>query len=119
MPNESDDGPLFSQEAISTILKRAAEMQGAGDTDLPVGFSLVELQNIAAEAGIDPKHVAAAAAEHSQSGSAIARSESLLTHTAELVVDEIDEVTWEAMVSEIRMTIGDSGVIRAGERTNE
>ena len=52
----------FSEQELGLILKRAAELQ-EGVTEATAGrFSLAEIQGIAAEAGIDPVHVAAAAA---------------------------------------------------------
>ena len=52
----------FTDQELGVILKRAAELQ-EGVTGPTAGrFSLAEIQGIAAEAGIDPAHVAAAAA---------------------------------------------------------
>jgi len=113
MPVESEDSSLFNQDEISAILKRAAEMQGAGDPDTQVGFSLDELQNIAADAGIDPKYVTAAASEVARTSSdETGRSAKSLFHTENLVVDGgIGEAAWEAIVAETRQTFKDTGKV--------
>ena len=56
-------GERFSEQQLGEILRRAAERQEglAGEPD--GRFSLAEIQQIAAEVGISPAHVAAAAVE--------------------------------------------------------
>ena len=63
MSDSTDTDRLFSEKEISTILERAADLQQTEDPSRTQGLSLTELQQIAAGAGIDPKHVAAAVAE--------------------------------------------------------
>ena len=58
-----DSQPLFDEREISAILKCAAEIQSADGPARTFGLSLAELQQLAAEAGIGPQSVAAAAAE--------------------------------------------------------
>src|SRR5262245_34484072 len=52
----------FSEQELGLILKKAAELQEAATGSRTSRFSLAEIQEIAAEAGIDPVHVSAAAA---------------------------------------------------------
>src|SRR5437764_11565147 len=65
MPNSDEVSPRFTEKQVSAILKRAAELQTArGDAaDPAAGFSLAQLQQAAAELGIDPGFLEAAAAE--------------------------------------------------------
>lgn len=54
----------YGDEEISRILKRATEIQIADPSlSSPSGMTLQELEDIAAEAGIDPKHLRRAAME--------------------------------------------------------
>ena len=66
MSDEHEPRTLFSEKQVSTILRRATEMQQAAKTTDPTGLTSEELQQIAAEAGIDPKYLAAAIAEQAQ-----------------------------------------------------
>lgn len=112
---EPDSQPLFDEREISAILKRAAEIQGADGAAPAFGLSLGELQQLAAEAGIDPQSVAAAAAELSPRDA----DERLniwggpLTMTLDRVVKgEVDEAAWEAMVAAIRRTFNNTGTVQ-------
>jgi len=52
----------YNDKELALILKLAAERQAAPSPSDHYGLSLTEIQQIAAEAGIDPQHVAEAAA---------------------------------------------------------
>ena len=58
------DKRIYTDKEISAVLKRATELQGAqGPAGGTSGLSLDELEQIAAEVGIDPNYVKAAALE--------------------------------------------------------
>lgn len=59
--DETHFPPRFSEQEMALILRRAAELQEGMDESPE--RSLAEIQEIAAEAGIEPSYVAAAAAE--------------------------------------------------------
>lgn len=59
--HDAVSGSRFSEEEMAFIIQRAAELQEDGDSAPEI--SLTEIQEIAAEAGIAPAYVAAAAAE--------------------------------------------------------
>ena len=63
--NDQLPGPRrYTEEEVGLILKRATEMQRAEPTALdPAGLTLAELEEIAAEAGIDPGMLRQAANE--------------------------------------------------------
>lgn len=54
---------LYGDEEIGRILKRATELQHREPTAAPAGVTLAELEEIAAEAGIDPRYLRRAAME--------------------------------------------------------
>ena len=54
---------LYTEKEISTILKRSGERQIAQGQKETVGLSLLEIQQIAGEVGLDPAIVASVAAE--------------------------------------------------------
>ncbi len=60
VPRRSDDRRRYSDKELALILKLAAELEAGAH--LGAGHSLAEIQQIAAEAGIDPQLVLQAAA---------------------------------------------------------
>lgn len=112
---EPDSQPLFDEREISAILKRAAEIQGADGPARAFGLSLVELQQLAAEAGIDPRSVAAAVAELDRGGEGdhVNIWGGPLSLTLDRVVEgEVNEATWEAMVAAVRRSFNDTGEVQ-------
>lgn len=61
MPTSGSD-PQFSDEELALILNRAAELQDGSPRSGAGRYTLAEIQEIAAGAGIAPSHVATAAA---------------------------------------------------------
>ena len=59
-------GERYTEQQLAEILRRAAERQEGLTADPDGRFSLTEIQQIAAEVGIESAHVAAAAAEIEQ-----------------------------------------------------
>ncbi len=110
--------PHFSPEAARAIFRRAAEHQEMARAALEANansLSLVDLQSIGAEAGIDPAYIAAAAAELQTqdaeeevpwwyAGSPTIETEAVVPGTI------TDGPVWAAMVRELRDTFGTGGV---------
>ncbi len=104
MSDEDAPRRLFSEKEISRVLKRATELQEIEGPTETTGLSMEELQQIAAEVGIDPRHLAVAVAELEQDGDS--RFHWLGAPTSfelERVVEgEVSEQQWEEMVLVIR-----------------
>ena len=103
---------LYSDTEISAVLKRAAELhrdQGPTDTS---GLTLAELEQIAAEVGIDPAFVKTAATELEEG-----RTDTgfhlwggpLSVDLERIVEGEVSEAKWEEIVMEIRLIFGAAG----------
>lgn len=60
----------YSEKEVARLLRRAAELQRElpGGRDPDEGFTLAELEDVAAEAGIDPRYLRRAAAELEAAG---------------------------------------------------
>ncbi len=110
MSDEHEPHKLFSEKQISTILRRATEMQEASKTTDPTGLTFEELQQIAVEAGIDAKYIAAAITEQEQEGDVDERFYWIGAPTSiereRVVAGEVADEQWEEMVAEIRSTFG-------------
>ncbi len=110
MSDEHEPRTLFSEKQISTILRRATEMQEASKTTDPTGLTFEELQQIAVEAGIDAKYIAAAITEQEQQGDVDEQFYWLGAPTSiervRVVAGEVSDEQWEEMVAEIRSTFG-------------
>ena len=100
----------FSEKEISRVLKRATELQEASKTTDPTGLTFEELQQIAVEAGIDAKYIAAAITEQEQEGDVDEQFYWLGAPTSvervRVVAGEVSDEQWEEMVAEIRSTFG-------------
>lgn len=95
----------YTEQEIAALLARAAERQRATpDTDAGPTLTLGEIERLAAEAGLDPAHVRAAAAE--MSGPA-ANSEKPSDVTFERWLDlPFSDIGWEDAVTELRARYG-------------
>lgn len=97
----------YHEHEIAALLERASERQAlaARRTQRP-GLTLAELEQIAAEAGIDPAHLHAAAAELDDPGRPLVgrRSGTTATHiyTERWVPGELTSEAWEDVVAELR-----------------
>jgi hypothetical protein len=68
-PGRSPEGPArLEPEIARRILRRAAEEQDRLDSAVPESYTLEELEEVAREAGISPRALRAAAAEHGVGG---------------------------------------------------
>jgi len=105
----------FNEEEVALIIKRAAELQQTEPTnqDTSNALSLTEVEQIAGEAGIDPKLIRQAAVRLDQPAYTTRRSPWIGAPTrfvlervveGELPVDE-----FEPLIAELRRTFGDNG----------
>lgn len=103
----------YSEEEMRAVFARAAERQRRAETaDAPGGLSLAEMQEVAAAAGIDPTHVAAALAEIA---AAPEPRKTFLGVPVEVVRVRrlpvaISDDAWARVVAELRRTFNDDGV---------
>ena len=97
---------LYSDTEIAALLARAAERQQAAPADGPVsGLTLDEIERLAADAGLDPAHVRAAAADLDGRAPATPSAHGLTTHERWLDVP-FSEVGWEEAVMALRPLYG-------------
>lgn len=99
---------LYSDQEISSILKRAGEMQATESPEETHGLSLEELQHIAAEVGLDPKIIAMAATELEHSGIE-EKSYGLLGASTSMYVERVipGEIN-QALLPEVAAKIGEA-----------
>jgi hypothetical protein len=107
---------LYDEKEVGKLLKRATELQREdGSGALPAGgMSLAELEEIAAEAGIDPRHLRRAAAEIASGAAEPEGWEHItgeqLTLVREAVVPgELDQDGFERVVGAIQRTAREHG----------
>jgi len=106
----------FNDEEVALIIKRAAELQQTEQTEQDPGnaLSLTEVEEIAREAGIDPKLIRRAAVGLDQPALTNRPSPWIGSPTRvvfERVVDgEIPVDEFEPLIAEIRRTFGDNGL---------
>lgn len=95
---------LFSEKEVSRVLKRATELQAVEGSAETTGLSLEELQQIADEVGIDPRHLVVALAELEQGddGGFHWLGAPTTVDVERVVEGEVSEQQWERMVQEIR-----------------
>ena len=93
---------LYTDTEIAALLARAAERQRAAPADGPAsGLTLDEIERLAAEAGLDPAHVRAAAGELDSRGPTPAATPGI--HTLERWIDvPFSDVAWEEAVTSLR-----------------
>jgi hypothetical protein len=111
--------PRHSDREVARILQRAAELQqrdrerGANAGDIVSGLSLEELKRIAAEVGVAPQYIDAAAAELRTGDPSRQRfffwGAPNTTEVEDVVDGEVPEEEWEALVAMIRRSQGQVG----------
>jgi hypothetical protein len=103
----------FSEEEMRAVFARAAERQRRAEVvDAGSGLSLAEMQEVAAAAGIDPTHVAAAVAELAaapEPRNQFAGVPVQVTRVRRLPVQVSDE-GWARIVAELRRTFDEDGI---------
>lgn len=106
----------FNEEEVALIIKRAAELQQTEQVEQDTGhaLSLTDVEQIAREAGIDPKLVRRAALGLDQPSTTNRPNPWVGSPTRlvfERVVDgEIPIEEFEPLIAEVRRTFGDNGV---------
>lgn len=113
---------LYNEKEIGAILKRAAEMSQDESGPNAAGLSIEELQQVGSEAGLDPDLILRAAAEMQQSSPKRQKNffGGPVSYSNDFVLDgEIDAATWEEMISSIRGSFKDPGVVSTRENVYE
>ena len=113
---------VYTDKEISAVLKRAAELQRTQGPKATSGLSLDELEQVAAEVGIDPDFVKAAALEleegrTEQTYHVLGAPTSL--ELERIVEGEMTDAKWEEAVGEIRRVFGAAGETGQLGRTRE
>jgi hypothetical protein len=112
-----DAAHRFTEAEVRAIFEEAARRQAARQAAAAPGLTLAELQAVAAETGLDPDLVAAAAAHHPDE----AREEKRYplwdvpeeVRVERVIPGGVSDELWERMVAELRRTFGQTG--RAGQ----
>jgi hypothetical protein len=106
----------FNDEEVALIIKRAAELQQTEQTEQEPGnaLTLTEVEQIAKEAGIDPRLIRRAALGLDQS-EVTNRPSPWLGAPVRLVFErvvegEVPTEEFEALVAEVRRTVGQNGI---------
>ena len=118
MPNETGPSRQYSEREVRLILKSAVEMQQHGADragELSGGMSLVELEQVAAEVGLDASFVRRAAAQLDVAGAPAERSAFLGSATrivVERVVDvAVDPARFDQLLDVVRTVTHELGEI--------
>jgi hypothetical protein len=106
-----DDAPdprhrRYADAETSLILRRAAELQGTAPD--PAGPTLSDLEQVAGEAGIEPRYVRQAAAELAPGSRGMLSAPGAL-RLQRVVAGEIDASDFDALLEEIRAATGMAG----------
>ena len=116
MPDNSKRDRRFNEEEVALIIKRATELQQTEhiEEDPARALSLTDVEQIAREAGIDPKLIRRAALGLDQPSTTVRPSPWIGSPTRivfERVVDgEIPIEEFEPLIAEVRRTFGDNGL---------
>ncbi|HLO99086.1 MAG TPA: hypothetical protein VK171_10870 [Fimbriimonas sp.] len=105
----------FNEKEIAEILRKAAAAQAesVSQSSDNTGFTQSDLERLAAEVGIDPKHIAGAVDDLGvESGPVgLLKGSSRTRPVLERTFDgTVDDVAWEEMVAELRLAFGGAGV---------
>jgi hypothetical protein len=112
---------VYSEEEIGRILKEAASLQDREGTRPTTGLSLIELQQLARDTGIDPRHVESAAlalADRSDQDTGTLLGGPLQMTMRRRIKGSVSQETFARMVSEARRmlrrtgTTSEAGAIR-------
>ena len=113
---------IYTDKEISAVLKRAAELQRTQGPKATSGLSLDELEQVAAEVGIDPDFVKTAALEleegRTEKGYHVWGAPTSL-ELERIVEGEMTDAKWEEAVGEIRRIFGAAGEAGQLGRTRE
>ncbi|MEM8558012.1 MAG: hypothetical protein AAGG50_09340 [Bacteroidota bacterium] len=114
------DRERYSEAEVRAILKRAAERQHRADLSAEArasGLTKREVEQVAAAAGIEPRHVAAAIRDAERAEPAVPTSiHDRLTgkptriHLERSAPGHLDETLWQKLVVELRRTFDTPGI---------
>lgn len=116
MPADPGSNRRFSEEEVALIVKRAAELQQTEETADEPGnaLTLAEVEQIAKEAGIDPRMIrrAAQSLDRPEEGNRPSPWAGAPTRLVfERVVDgEISSDEYEQLIDTVRRAVGDNGI---------
>lgn len=113
---------LYNSKEISAILKKAAEHSSADTADTSLGLSIEELEQVASEVGIDPKHIKRAAGEvdaDSKKGATNFWGGPFTYQKQILVEREITTDQWEEMLISIQNFFQAKGQVSSRTSVNE
>jgi hypothetical protein len=104
---------LYGEKEVARLLKRATELQRQEPVEAAGsgGLSLAELEEIASEAGIDPRHLRRAASELEAGGTALERvvGERLSLENEAVVPGELPDDGFMRVVAAIQSASGELG----------
>lgn len=112
MGDAAENGKAYGEREIGAILRRAAELQATHDgaaAAARTGATLVDLEQAAADVGIEARFVRAAAVEHE--GRTPDSVPASLVELRREIQGEVTDETWDEIVAELRRTFGDPGTI--------
>ncbi len=113
---------LYNEKEIGAILKKAAENSSEDKSDTSMGLSVVELQQLAADAGIDPDQIVKAISEiefGSGDGEGSFWGGPFSFNNQVVVNGEITAGEWEEMLVSIRRCFGAVGEVSSRESVLE
>lgn len=104
----------FNEKELAAILRKAAAAQAEGTVQSAdtTGFTQAEIERLATEVGIDPKHIAGAVealgteSEHSAPNRGSSRMRKVIERTYD---GTLDDQAWEEVVAELRLVFGGAG----------
>ena len=107
----------YSEQELGMLIQRATELQAEHETAVHHHLTLQEIEQIAAEIGVDPQHLRAAARELAVGQQPDVRrgfwgGPFYATHEA-VVEGVLTEAQWAQMVLEMERALGTSGKVRA------
>lgn len=113
MADQPPPGRLYDDRQIGALIKRAAELQESDSHGGDRGLTLHEIERIAAEIGIAPAHLRAAAVdlESAAAGSFATRvlGGPFTVGASGSVEGSLSDEQWEGIVAELRRLTGSSG----------
>ncbi len=114
---------LYNEKEIGSILKRAAELSHDDADTGSLGLSLEELKQLGKEAGINPDFILKAASEVGTRKLQTKEKNFFggpVSYSSEMVLPrEIDSRDWEEMLSKIRLSFKDPGIVTTRENIFE
>jgi len=118
MAEHAREGRRFAEDEVAEIFRRASDLQKKTHQG-QMALSAVELERIAAEAGIDPSQVRAAIAEMDakRSGRGALLGGPLEVRLERVVPGEIAKEMFEPLIDEIRAAMGEIGQVAVLERS--